>query len=226
MRNFQYILYLIVQLITASCNDNTPAMVARVNNELVTKSELQYWMLLKKANVYNYFYRKYKVDDSDQFWTQKRGGEIPLETLKELALENVKRCKTQQILALEKGIINTTNFNEIIGEMDKVNAERKEKAEKGEPIYGPVQFTTRTYFFHVFDKMVIELKNELVKNELKPHKEELQLMQEKAGQTSRDNTGFLSMQYVDNHYDSYIDMLVSGVDIELNEEVYEKISLN
>lgn len=113
--------------------------------------------------MYNYFYQKFGVEDSEHFWTQKLGDEIPLEKIKSLAFENAKRCKIQQILALEKGIISTTNFDEITQDLKEINGERKQKVANGEPIYGPVQFTSRTFFAHVFDKMVIALKNELAK---------------------------------------------------------------
>ncbi len=225
MKNFNYIIFLIVLLIAVSCTKKKSEPVAWLDNEAITKSELKHWMLLEKANVYNYFYRKYKVVDSDNFWTQKQGDEIPLERLKEIAMEKAKRSKVQQILALEKGIIKTTNFDQILAEMEKDNEERKQKVEKGEPIYGPIQFTSRTYFSHFFDKMVIELKNELSTHELKPGKGELLMMQKNNGQGSVDNTGFLIMQYVDDNYGSYIDKLMRGSEIRLNEDVYKKISL-
>lgn len=225
MKNFTYIIFLVVLLIAVGCNKTKPTFVAWLDNEAITKSEMKHWMLLEKANVYNYFYRKYKVEDSKHFWTQKKGDEIPLEKLKETAIQKAKRCKIQQLLAREKGIIKTANFDEIVGKMKKVNAERKQKVEKGEPIYGPVQFTTRTWFFHVFDKMVIELKNELAKNELKPGNEELMQMQKNSGQASVDNSGFLTMQYVDSNYEEYIDSLMSATDFKITSEVYKKISL-
>ena len=168
MKNYNYICFLIALLLTISCITNNADTVAWINNEPITKAELKHWMLLEKANVYGYFYRKYNVSDSDKFWTQKQGDEIPLGKLKQVALEKASKCKVQQILALEKGIIKTANFDEIIRELETVNTERKRKVENSEPIYGPIQFTSRTYFFHVFDKMVIELKNELAKDELKP----------------------------------------------------------
>lgn len=210
----------------ASCYEKKPEIVAWVNIEPIAKSELNHWMLLEKANVYNYFYRTYGVNDSDTFWTQKLGSEIPLEMLKEQALEKVKRCKIQQHLALEKGIIKTTNFDEIVGDMESVNAERKQKVENGEPIYGPLQFTSRTFFFHVFDKMVIELKNELAKNELKPSNEELMQMQKNSGQDSIDNPGFLTMQYVDANYDPYINKLMSTLEVKINRRPYDKLHLD
>ncbi len=225
MKNFNYIIFLIVLLFAGGCNTKKSDLVAWLEKEAITKSELKHWMLLEKANVYSYFYRKYGVEDSEHFWTQKLGDEIPLEKLKALALDKAKRCKIQQKLALEKGIIKTANFDEIAEEMETINADRKQKVERGEAIYGPVKFTSRTYFSHVFDKMVIELKNELAKNELKPSNKELMRMKKNSGQDLIDNSGFLTMQYVDIHYDSFIDELIGGIDIELNEVVYNRISL-
>lgn len=225
MKNFRYIIFLMVLLIAVGCTKSKPDMVASLGSEVITKSELKHWMLLEKANVYSYFYREYGVEDSEQFWTQKLGDEIPLDKLKALALEKAKRCKVQQILALEKGIIKTANFDDIAEKMEAINVERRQKVEKGEPIYGPVKFTSRTYFSHVFDKMVIELKNELAKHELKPDEEELLIMQKKAGIASGESAGFLSMQYVDQHYEAYIDKIMSATDMKVNNEVYDKISL-
>jgi hypothetical protein len=225
MKNFRYIIFLMVLLIAVGCTRSKPDVVARLDSEAITKSELKHWMLLEKANVYSYFYRKYKVEDSEHFWTQELGDEIPLEKLKALALEKAKRCKVQQILALEKGITKTANFDEIAEEMKAVNEERRQKLEKGEPIYGPVQFTSRTYFSHVFDKMVIELKNELVKHELKPGEEELLIMQKNAGLASGEKAGFLSIQYVDQHYEAYIDKLTSATHLKVNTDVYDNIRL-
>jgi hypothetical protein len=226
MKGCNYIVFFIVMFIALSCNKKEENVVAWINNEAITKSELRHWMLLEKANVYNYFYRKYGVNDSDNFWIQKLGDEVPLEKLKETALEQARRCKVQQIIALKKGIIKTANFDEIISELEKVNVERNMKVENNEPIYGPVQFTSRTYFFHVFDKMQIELKTELAKDELKPSKDVLLSMQKDKADAKKDISGFLTMQYVDKNYDTYIDKLVYVADMKINTKVYKKISVN
>lgn len=226
MKNHIHIYFIVALLFAISCGNKERNAVAWVNNEVITTAELKHWMLLEKANVYNYFYRKYGVNDSDNFWTQKQGDEIPLIKLKETALEKAKTHKIQQILAREKGLIETCNFDEILEELETINAERKQKVERGEPIYGPIQFTSRTYYFHVFDKMQIELKNELAKNELKPSHEELISMKNNHSKTSKDITGFLTMQYADKQYDSYIDQQMKELDVEINETVYNKISLN
>lgn len=225
MKSFKYIILFIFFLCTVNCQNAGSEIVACINNAAITKSELKHWMLLEKSNVYNYFFRKFGVQDSDHFWTEKQGNEIPLEKLKETALESIKRCKLQQLLALEKGIVITTNFDEIMNDLEKVNVERARKVENGVPIYGPKQFTSRTYFSHVFDKMVISLKNELSKNELKPTNEQLQWLLDKSIDSNKDLTGFLTMQYVDNNYNAFIDNLMNSCTVKINNEVYKRIKI-
>jgi hypothetical protein len=226
MRSYTHICFLLLVFVALSCEEQEQNVVAWVNNEAITKAELKHWMLLEKANVYNYFYRKYKADDSQQFWTQKLGDEIPLEKLKSVAMKKAKQCKVQQILARKKGLIDIINFDEIIGQLELVNADRKKKVENGEPIYGPVEFTSRTYFFHVFDKMQIDLKNELAKEELKPDNSVLMKMKSEHKQTSNDASGFLTMQYVDANYDLYINKLMSIIEVKINKGSYDEVHLN
>jgi len=226
MKKFKHIFILVFSIALMSCEKEASNIAASIGNEVITKTELNHWMLLEKANVYSYFFRKYGTQDSEDFWTKKLGGEIPLEKLKAVAIESAKRCKVQQILALEKGIIKTANFDEIMDDLENINAERKRKVENGEPIYGPKQFTTRTYFSHVFDKMVIALKNELAKDELKPNNEQLKLLGEKAIDSKKDITGFLIMQYVDINYEAYIDNLTVGTTMKIDKKVYKTIRIN
>jgi len=98
--------------------------------------------------------------------------------------------------------------------------------ENGEPIYGPKQFTSSTNFFHVFDKIVITLKNELTKEELEPNNEQLKSLLEKSRDSNKDITGFLTMQYVDTNYEAYIDNLTVETTMKIEKKVYEKISFN
>ena len=196
-------------------------VVAWVNNEAISKSELKHWMLLEKANVYNYFYQTYKETENDNFWTQQLGDEIPLNKLRDEALLKAKRSKVQLMLARDKDIIATADFDEIMQKLDSVNADRQEKHERGEPIYGPVKFTSRTYFFDHFDKTVIELKNALAKNELKPNELQLQELQQTNG-----NLEFLIMQLVDENYEEFIDQLTDKASIKIIHKVYDETCLN
>lgn len=222
MKKSFYILIFSLLLLNCTCADQNT--VARINDQVITKAELRHWMLLEKANVYNYFFRKNGVQDSEYFWTEKQGDEIPLEKLKEIALERAKRCKIEQILALEKGIVTTINFDELLLEMNIVNADRNRKVENGEPIYGPKQFTNRTYFSHVLDKMRAALKKELAKEELYPKGDDMVRLKKEATDSGKNILNFLIMQYVDNQYEKHIDSLTFESVLKIEHQVYNNIN--
>jgi hypothetical protein len=225
----KYLLYtaLIFSLVVLiSCKDQTPEPVAWVNGHPITQSELKHWMLLEKANTFNYFYQKYNIDESDHFWTDKFGGEVPINRLRKVALEKAVDCKVQQAIALKKGVIDYADFDAIVKELEQVNKAREKKVERGEPVYGPVKFTERTYFSYVFDKMVIDLKNKLAKKELRPDQEQLRELKTKSGDTSKNLSGFLGMQYVDQEYPNYVKKAVSNATLIINDQVYRAIQLN
>lgn len=219
--------YLVLLLVgSISCKDQRPEPVAWVNDLLISQLEFRHWMLLEKANTFNYFYQKYKVNESDHFWTDTFGGEVPIDRLRKVALEKAIDCKVQQAMALEKGVIDRVDFDVIVQKVKQVNTARKKTVESGEPVYGPVKFTKRTYFSYVFDKMVIDLKNELAKKELRPNQEQLRLLKSKSGDTSKDLSGFLGMQYVDQEYPNYVKKIVSNATVSINDQVYRTIQLN
>jgi len=191
-------------------------IIAMVNGIPVTRSEMSYWMLLEKADVYRYFYQKYEVKDSENFWYTSCEGEIPIEKLKTKAFNNAKRCKVEQQLSLSKGIDTETNFDSIVSRMSVVNKERSEKIKKGIVIYGPKKFTIRTYFLYLHDKMVYDLKEELRKKELKSTREKLELLNPNDSSSVDKNHMFYEMQYVDKNYDSFIDSLTQKAVVKIN----------
>lgn len=217
---------MVFSLLLVNCSQVDENIVARINAQVITKAELNYWMLLEKANVYNYFFRTYGAQDSASFWTEKQGNEIPLKKLKEVALEKAKRCKIEQILALEKGIVTTINFDELMHEMTKVNADRKQKVANGEVIYGPKQYTSRTYFSKIQDKMRGALKKELAKNVLYPKKEALDKLKKEDLASGKNILAFLIMQYVDGHYEEYIDKLALRADMQIAQKVYNRMNID
>lgn len=110
-------------------------------------------------------------------------------------------------------------------EMKEVNIERKERIKKGQPVYGPVQFTSRTYFAHVFDKMTYELKILLSATSLKIEDSEIEIMNKNFNQSPGKIEGFLQMQHVDRKYGSYIDELENSAKVVVNSEVLDKIRI-
>jgi hypothetical protein len=207
-----------------SCNKNDTSVIAWVNQYPVSSAEFKHWMLLQRAEVHNYFYNKYQLADSEDFWETEKEGESPLEMLKEMALEKALRCKVQQITALEKGIVDHIDFDRMMLEMQEENLKRKRKIENGEVVYGAKRYTERTYFAHEFDKLVIQLKAVLAKDELKPAKKDLEALIENEDYPLEEHTGFYQLQYVENNYDHYIDSLVNTAAIELNNKNWNALN--
>jgi hypothetical protein len=110
---------LMTLMFACNCNTNNNNVVARVNDFPISNAELKFWMLLQRAEVSNYFYEKYGVDDSDGFWEHKINGESPLEMLKRIALKKAVRCKVQQILALKKEVVQQIDFDSIMSKMEE-----------------------------------------------------------------------------------------------------------
>ena len=200
-------------------------IVAFVNGQSITTKEINYWMSLHKAEVYNYFLQNKESLDDNNFWQPTESDSSPLETLKKLAFKDAVRCKVQQELALKRGIIITTSYDDLMREIQEVNQSRKQMIDEGHPVYGPVEFNTRTYLDYVFDRITVELKNNLSYNELQLKESEFKKMSESFNQSSDEIRGFLQMYYVDQNYNSFIDELVASADIDISSRAYNKIRI-
>ena len=88
--------------------------VATINGEKVVLAEFQHWLSLNKFKVYSFFYKKFGVRGSENFWQSTYGGYFPKDILKEIALKEIIRIKLQMILAKEKGILSTINYDQIV----------------------------------------------------------------------------------------------------------------
>lgn len=206
-----------------ACTTHRSEVIAWVNGHPISVSEFEHWMLLQRAGVQNYFYVRYKVADSEDFWEKQIEGETPLIMLKEKALEKAVRCKVQQIVSLEKGLVEHIDFDRMMLEMRKENLDRKNKINSGEVVYGAKQYTERTFFAHEFDKMLIQLKAALSKRELKASEEQLQALVKNENYPLEENRGFYQLQYAEKYYDGFIDSLVNTVDVKLNKQNWNSV---
>jgi hypothetical protein len=207
-------------------------IVATVNGESIPVAELRHWMLLHKAEVYGKFYRLRGVKEkTNDFWTSRTAGEIPLDILKQYALKSAIRFKMQQILTIQSGFGIPIQYDDLMIEMSKVNKERKKQVENGQVVYGIFQYTPRTYLDHVKDLMVRELKNYLLENDLKPNDSKLRSMYhenlvDEEPATFEQAKGFLRMQYVDRNYDGFIDSILDMADVQINHCQLDKVGID
>lgn len=219
---YKSILVALLALMVA-CNTDRSKAVAWVDQHPISRSEFEHWMLLERAEVHNYFYRTYNEADSEDFWEKEIDGESPLEMLKHLSLEKAVRCKVQQIIALDKGIVEHIDFDQMMLEMQEENLRRKRKIEQGKVVYGAKKYTERTFFAHEFDKMLIQLKYELSKKELKASEEQLKALVKNKDYPLEENHGFYQLQYAEKNYDGFIDSIINTVDIKLNKQNWNSI---
>jgi len=225
LRQYYILSILSFLLLMAGACQKDSGVVAWVDEAPITSSEMDYWMLLNKAEVYRHFYQEYGINDSDTFWLSTYGGKQPTEMLKTRALYEARRCKVQQLLALQKGVSTEINFDSIVANLEQENIRRAEKVRRGEPIYGPKKFTVRTYFASEHDKMVYALKDKLAEQELKPTQREMELLRSNNKVSGSDRDLFFTMQFVDENYDAYIDSVTRSSTIIINEKIWKSIEL-
>lgn len=92
------------------------------------------------------------IDDHQGYWNDKEGAETPIGLLRKFVIEDLKRIKTTQSWAQEKGLINDISFAAYREHLTAENVRRKATVESGGVIYGPKQYKAyRYYFFRLRD---------------------------------------------------------------------------
>ena len=135
--------------------------VASVNGEVITVEEIMPGLSSHRAEILDYFYKKYGVIPDVDFWETRFEGEVPAEMLKKTALEECITIKVQQILAKEEGLIEDISYGKYLKDLYEENERRKIALEKNQIIYGPEQYTEDVYFKLLFMNMVNELRQKI-----------------------------------------------------------------
>lgn len=207
-----------------SCSIDQNNVVLYVNNEPVKISELKFWMSLSRAEISAYFFREHGIHYSADFWEKAYGNELPIVMLKERALERLVECKVQQVFARELGLIESIGFDELMLEMKVENNKRKLKLTMGEPIYGPKQFTSHVYFFHVFDNMVYNIKQHLLNDYslAKPFIETNNL--DSNDFMAEEKSAFHKLQCIDRKYEQLVIEMVDAAEVAIVKDIFDKIT--
>ncbi|GAA3972030.1 hypothetical protein GCM10023085_62820 [Actinomadura viridis] len=115
-----------------------------------------------RAAVARHFHATYGADvNAPGFWTRRHGAEVPGEVLRRRTLETLTRVKVQQLMAREAGLPSDLDYPAFLARMAAENQDRGRRLSRGEPLYGPQQYTERTYFAHSFGRMVLALRGVL-----------------------------------------------------------------
>ncbi|MCM3746416.1 peptidylprolyl isomerase [Paenibacillus pasadenensis] len=150
------------------------AEVLTVNNEPVTAREFR--MIMNSgpvAETYAYFQKKHGAAPGKNFWESNFGGEIPIDYARGKTVEALVRIKLNQLLMKQNGVKPDLSYRTFIAGWQKENARRKAAVAKGEPIYGPVEYSESEYFRYVLTNDEVALKDRLEQGEFKLTEEEL-----------------------------------------------------
>ncbi|SHO43789.1 peptidylprolyl isomerase [Anaerocolumna xylanovorans] len=146
---------------------NDFSIVAKVNGENIYLREYKQRLYGVRANVYDYFNKKYNANDSKSFWNKSYGGEVPIEAARKKALDECIQIKVQQILLKDKGIQEDISYKTFLKGLDEENKARKEAVKNQRVIFGPLQFGEKEYFEYQFSQMIIGLKEKMGEDDFK-----------------------------------------------------------
>jgi len=197
-------------------NKNTAVAIAIVNGESVTNDELQYFEGKLKAQVLNDYLQKYHVEYSAGFWSRKFDGKTPEQALNEQALEKCMTAKMQFVLMREKGIYADISYQ---GLYDKATAFNKANSNKT-GVVGLKSIKMSQFYSYYLDNGVMELKNILAKDEIKPSEKEIservtQLKASKKFTAGTDLKSIAASQLIAEKYDQYIAGLRKAADVKM-----------
>lgn len=137
---------------SAACAAAGEAVALTVDSEPVTAAEYRLVMEGKTAEVFNYFYGKDGLEDRHGYWNDDGRAENPIRHLRTVVVNELKRIKTVQRLAKEKGVVADISFGAFEQELARENERRRKAAENKQVIYGPKQYQAyRYYFFRLKD---------------------------------------------------------------------------
>jgi hypothetical protein len=142
-------------------------VLATVNGEPVLVAEMQSQIAWKRAEVADYFFKKYHAEQSPSFWTASYGAERPIDLIRARALTELVKIKVQEQLLQKHGVRGDASHAAATREVAEDNRRRAGAPAERASIYGPSRLTEREHFVHRFSNDVIRLKEILGQGELK-----------------------------------------------------------
>jgi len=125
-------------------------IVAIVNGEPVVLDEMQMIMAKFRVETIVYFNSAFGLDFARGFWDTEAGGTTPNAHIRKLSLEYISNVKIQQQFMREQGIINDFTYEAFMRDFSRENADREEKADQGETVFGVQRFDAVNYYEYRF----------------------------------------------------------------------------
>ncbi len=198
-------------------DDNTTVQ-ATVNGESITIDELDYFKGKLKAEVLSDYMQKYTLEYSPDIWSREFGGKSPEQDLYEQALEKCVMAKLQFVLMREKGIYTDITYKGLYNIALAFNEENSNK----EGVVGIKTIKIEQFYTYYLDNGVMELRNILAKQEIKPSQAEIRERASKLEVSGKypENNGFDSIAesaLISEKYDDYIKMIRKSAEIVITQ---------
>lgn len=179
--------------------------VLTIGGQDVAYGEFMLAMDSERAEVTAYFQNTYRVADDVYLWDSELtfGDENPLTVLKQAAVENIKLYKYEQHLMKQYGTVEDISFKAFVTLWKKDTKERTEKAEQGNPVYGPTSYTKAEYYKHLHNLRKEDLREAMYK------------------QSGLDDVEY---RFSDLLIEQKIEQEFDSVKIEINHEIYDNIT--
>ncbi len=135
--------------------------ILTVNTDPIDSREFLLQMGTNQAQVFQYFFDHYGVQDSANFWTTPHGGVTPLTMIKQLTMQQVVQLTVQLEMARARGMVGDITYGAILASMRQENQRRATAVAQHQPVYGLTSFTAPTYFSYVTTNLEVTLEQNL-----------------------------------------------------------------
>jgi hypothetical protein len=228
---------IIIATITAALSGNVmgnqSSALLTINQVPIDEREFMLFLNTQRAKVVGYFKDTYGVSDQPNFWTTTYSGETPIEMAKQLALEELKSVKIQQLLAIENWLLDDSSYATFSKQLSQENARRKKAVANKQVIYGPLQYEEWGYYNYLFSNLVIKLKQALAGKESAMSESEArtlyaslkdQLYKKEGGyRPFEDVKDDLQARYEEDRYQRKVEQLIQQAVVSINYEAYNAI---
>ncbi len=135
-------------------------------------SDEEFCMVLDdyRSSIFN----KYTTEqvNSDDFWHLDVDGQTPLDAIEEKALNELVHRKTVQRMAVERGLLEALDFDEIMQMAAQENAERESAYDSGQIVYGKRNYKANEFYEYFYSNLEAQLINDIIKNDISVSDEE------------------------------------------------------
>lgn len=145
------VILVVIGVVLICINGNNSSLELSIGEYQISEEEYADAMQKEVYDVTRYFYDTYGAAVDSEFWGKEFEGEIPYEMLAERTVERLKYNHAVYQHAEKLGYIDSASYEAILERMAAENALRKEKIEKGEPVYGLKEYSKELYMEYEMD---------------------------------------------------------------------------